>query len=67
MVCKSGIANGIKQLDLALRLQEGRMTDLAADYCAGPEYEASMGIFVMGRGAAHPLGAGVGGPEPLPL
>lgn len=49
VVCKSGIANGVKQLDLALRLQEGRVTDLAADYCAGPEYEASMGIFVMGR------------------
>ncbi len=50
VVAVDGVANGTKQLDLAIRLdQSGEVVDLAVDYCAGPEYLASMGIFVMKR------------------
>ncbi len=50
VVAVDGVANSIKQLDLAIRLDEsGEVVDLAVDYCAGPEYLASMGIFVMKR------------------
>ena len=47
---KAGIANGKKQLDLALKLDEkGEVCDLAVDYCAASDYLASMDIFVIGR------------------
>ncbi len=50
VVATDGVANSTKQLDLAIRLDEsGEVVDLAVDYCAGPEYLASMGIFVMKR------------------
>lgn len=50
VVVKDGIANGSKQLDLGVRLgKDGEVIDLAVDYCAGPEYLASMGIFAMRR------------------
>lgn len=50
IVVKDGVANSVKQLDLGVRLnQDGCVVDLAVDYCAGPEYLASMGIFVMKR------------------
>ena len=50
VVVKEGIANGTKQLDLGIRLDEqGQLADVAVDYCAGPEYLASMGIFVISR------------------
>lgn len=50
VVVKDGIANSAKQLDLGVRLGEsGEVIDLAVDYCAGPEYLASMGIFAMRR------------------
>ena len=50
VVVKEGIANGTKQLDLGIRLDEqGQLADMAVDYCAGPEYLASMGIFVISR------------------
>lgn len=49
-VMKAGIANGTKQLDLGIRLSEdGQVADMAVDYCAGPEYLASMGIFIINR------------------
>ena len=47
---KAGIANGSKQLDLGIRLdKKGQVSDMAVDYCAGPDYLASMGIFVISR------------------
>lgn len=47
---KKGIANGVKQLDMAVQVDENSMvTDIAVDYCAGEKYLASMGIFVMRR------------------
>ena len=50
VVVKEGIANGTKQLDLGIRLAApGPLADMAVDYCAGPEYLASMGIFVISR------------------
>ena len=50
VVVKEGIANGTKQLDLGIRLDEqGQLADMAVDYCAGPESLASMGIFVISR------------------
>lgn len=50
VVTKAGIANGAKQLDLAIRVDdEGNVTDMAVDYCADSSFLASMGIFVMKR------------------
>ena len=50
VVTKAGIANGVKQLDLALRLDEkGRVTDIAVDYQAPADYVASMDIFVLSK------------------
>lgn len=50
VVAKAGVANGKKQLDLAIRLNKtGEIRDLAVDYAAESEYLASMGLFVVGR------------------
>ena len=50
VVTKQGIANGSKQLDLALKLDEcGEVEDIAVDYMAPAEYLASMDIFVLSR------------------
>ena len=48
VVVKGGIANGKKQLDLAVRVDdEGRIVDMAVDYAAPENYLASMGMFIM--------------------
>ena len=50
VVTKTGIANGKKQLDLALKLdKKGEVTDIAVDYVAPAEYLASMDIFVLSK------------------
>ncbi len=50
IVTKTGIANGTKQLDLALKLDsEGTVTDIAVDYVAPEGYLASMDIFVLSK------------------
>ena len=50
VVTKAGIADGKKQLDLALKLDEkGQIADIAVDYIAPADYLASMDIFVMSR------------------
>ncbi len=50
VVTKTGIANGEKQLDLALKLGEnGEVIDMAVDYVASSEYVASMDTFVMSK------------------
>ena len=47
VVTKSGICNGQKQIDLALKLDaKGEVTDMLVDYAAGSDYVASMDIFV---------------------
>ncbi len=50
VVTKAGIANGTKQLDLAVKLDEkGSITDIAVDYVAPADYLASMDIFVLSK------------------
>jgi len=50
VVTKEGIANGAKQLDLALKLDgNGKIADMAVDYVAPAEYDASMDIFVLSK------------------
>ena len=50
VVTKAGIANGAKQLDLALKLKEdGSIADMAVDYVAPADYLASMDIFVLSK------------------
>ena len=48
VVTKAGIANGSKQLDLALKLDEkGEICDMAVDFVADESWLASMDIFVL--------------------
>ena len=50
VVTKDGIANGEKQLDLALKLDaDGKILDMAVDYVAPADYMASMDIFVLSK------------------
>ena len=50
VVTKAGVANGSKQLDLALKLDEnGQIADIAVDYVAPFGYLASMDIFVLSK------------------
>ena len=50
VVTKSGIANGSKQLDLAIKLDDkGEIADMAVDYVAPADYLASMDIFVLSK------------------
>ena len=50
IVTKSGIADGSRQLDLAIKLNEkGDVSDIAVDYAAPANYVASMDIFVMSK------------------
>ena len=50
VVTKEGIANGTKQLDLAMKLDEkGKIVDMAVDYVAPADYVASMDIFVLSK------------------
>ena len=50
VVTKAGIANGSKQLDLALKLdKKGEIEDIAVDYAAAEDYLASMDVFVMNK------------------
>ena len=50
LVTKAGIANGYKQLDLAVKLdKKGQVEDMVVDYAAPADYEASMDIFVLSK------------------
>ena len=50
VVTKAGIANGVKTLDLALKLDDsGEVCDIAVDYAAPADYLASMDIFVLSK------------------
>ncbi len=50
VVTKTGIANGKKQLDLAVKVDsKGEATDIAVDYIAPADYLASMDIFVLSK------------------
>ena len=51
LVTKSGIANGNRMLDLAVKLDEkGEIADMVVDYAAPAGYETSMDIFVLNKG-----------------
>ncbi len=49
VVAKAGICNGTKKIDLALKLENGEIADIAVDYVAPEGYLASMDIFVMSK------------------
>ena len=50
VVTKAGVANGKKQLDLALKLDEqGEICDIAVDYVTPEGYLATMDIFVLSK------------------
>ena len=48
VVTKSGVADGNRKLDLAVKLdKKGNIADMTVDYAAPTDYEASMDIFVL--------------------
>ena len=49
VVAKAGIANGEKQLDLALKVENGEVSDMVVNYVADKDYLASMDIFVANK------------------
>ena len=49
VVTKTGICNGEKQIDLAIKVEDGEIKDMAVNYVAGSEYAASMDIFVLSK------------------
>ncbi len=50
IVTKSGIADGNRIVDLAVKLDEkGEITDMLVDYAAPADYETSMDIFVLNK------------------
>ena len=49
VVTKTGITNGQKKIDLALKVDNGEVIDMVVDYVADESYVASMDIFVCGK------------------
>ncbi len=49
VVTKAGICNGEKKIDLALKVENGEIQDMAVNYVAPAEYVASMDIFVLSK------------------
>ena len=50
VVTKAGIANGVKKLDMALKLDaNGEVADIVVDYVAPADYVASIDTFVVSR------------------
>lgn len=49
VVTKAGVCNGEKIIDLALKLENGEVTDMVVDYAAGEDYLASMDMFVLNK------------------
>ena len=49
IVVKSGVANGKKVLDLAIKAEDGNISDIVVSYPAPEGYLASMDLFVVGR------------------
>ena len=49
VVTKAGICNGQKQIDLAMKVEDGEIKDMAVNYVADEEYMASMDIFVLSK------------------
>ena len=49
IVTKAGICNGEKKIDLALKVENGEVSDMVVDYVADKDYLASMDIFVLSK------------------
>jgi glucose-1-phosphate adenylyltransferase len=49
VVVKPGVADGKKVLDLAVKMEEGKIADVVVSYPAAEGYLASMDLFVVGR------------------
>lgn len=49
VVTKEGICNGEKVIDLALKVENGEVTDMMVDYAAPKDFVASMDIFVLNK------------------
>ena len=49
IVTKAGVANGKKELDLAIKAENGEISDIVVSYPAPEGYLASMDLFVVGR------------------
>lgn len=49
VVTKDGICNGEKVIDLALKVENGVVTDMMVDFAAPEDYVASMDIFVLNK------------------
>ena len=49
VVTKAGVCNGEKIINLALKLENGEVTDMVVDYAAGEDYLASMDMFVLNK------------------
>ena len=49
VVTKTGICNGEKLIDLALKVENGEVTDMVVNYAAPEEYVASMDVFVVSK------------------
>ena len=49
VVTKTGICNGEKKIDLALKVEDGEIKDMVVDYVAPADYVASMDIFVLAK------------------
>ena len=49
VVAKPGVADGKKELDLALKMEDGKVIDMVVSYAASEGYLASMDLFVVGR------------------
>ena len=49
VVTKCGICNGEKKVDLAIKVVDGEIKDMAVDYVADSSYCASMDIFVLSK------------------
>ena len=49
VVTKAGICNGEKKIDLAIKVEDGEIKDMAVNYVADDKYTASMDIFVLSK------------------
>ena len=49
VVAKAGICDGEKKIDLAVKVADGEIKDMAVDYVASSEYFASIDIFVLSK------------------
>ena len=49
VVTKAGICNGEKKVDLAIKVEDGEIKDMAVNYVADDKYVASMDIFVLSK------------------